>query len=73
MNIKANLFLRKGAQHRVESGHPWIYQTEVDYVDGEFNPGDVIDVYNFRHRFIGRGYINPRSQIIIRLLSREQE
>lgn len=73
MNITAKVFLRRGAQHRVENGHPWIFQTELDYIDGEFQPGDIVDVYNFRERFIGRGYINPKSQIIVRLLSREQE
>ena len=73
MKVTARVFLRRGAQHRVESGHPWVFQSELDYIDGEFAPGDIVDVYNFRERFIGRGYINPKSQIIVRLLSREQE
>jgi Predicted SAM-dependent methyltransferases len=73
MEPTAKVILRKGAQHRVEAGHPWIYQTELDTIEGDFIPGDIVDVYNFRRRFIGRGYINPRSQIIVRLLSREQE
>ncbi|EGO62871.1 class I SAM-dependent rRNA methyltransferase [Acetonema longum] len=73
MDKYAQVLLRKGAQHRVENGHPWVYQSEVDYVEGDFEPGDIVDVYNFRHRFIGRGYINPRSQILVRILSREQE
>ncbi len=73
MEITTKVFLRKGAQHRVENGHPWVYQSELDYIDGEFEPGDIVDVYNSRQRCIGRGYINPRSQIIVRLLSRKQE
>lgn len=73
MDIRTNVILRKGAQHRVENGHPWVYQTELDYIDGEFQPGDIVDVYNYRQRFIGRGYINPQSQIIVRLISREKE
>lgn len=67
------VFLRKGVHHRVESGHPWIYKTEIDYEDGVISPGDIVDVYNFRQRFIGRGYWNGRSQITIRLLTRLQE
>ena len=73
MDATAKVILRKGAQHRVEAGHPWVYQTELDAVEGDFAPGDIVDVYNFRRRFIGRGYINPRSQIIVRILTREQE
>ncbi|MHC1746645.1 MAG: class I SAM-dependent rRNA methyltransferase [Negativicutes bacterium] len=67
------VFLRKGVHHRVESGHPWIYKTEIDYEDGPISPGGIVDVYNFRQRFIGRGYWNGRSQITIRLLTRLQE
>ncbi len=73
MDATAKVIMRKGAQHRVEAGHPWVYQTELDAIEGNFAPGDIVDVYNFRRRFIGRGYINPRSQIIVRLLSRVQE
>lgn len=74
MEVTTKVFLRKGAQHRVENGHPWIFQSEVDYVESdEFHPGDIVDVYNSRQHFIGRGYINPRSQILVRLLTREQE
>jgi 23S rRNA (cytosine1962-C5)-methyltransferase len=73
MQINAKVFLRKGAQHRVESGHPWVYQSELDYIDGDFTPGDIVDVYNCRQKFIGRGYINPKSQIIVRILTREPE
>lgn len=73
MNAVANVFIRKGAAFRVESGHPWMYQTELDYIEGDYNPGDIVDVFNHRSKFIGRGYINPRSQILVRILSREQE
>jgi 23S rRNA (cytosine1962-C5)-methyltransferase len=73
MNETTKIFIRKGAQHRLEAGHPWVYQSEIDYVEGDFAPGDIVDVFNFRRRFIGRGYINPRSQIIVRLLTRELE
>ncbi len=70
---KANVFLRKGTQYRVESGHPWVFKTEIDYINGDYIQGDVVDVYNYREHYIGRGYINPKSQITVRILTREQE
>ena len=45
----------------------------VDEVDGEAAPGDVVDVRSAAGDFLGRGYYNPRSQIAIRLLAREPE
>ncbi|MBU2701573.1 23S rRNA (cytosine1962-C5)-methyltransferase [Sporomusaceae bacterium BoRhaA] len=65
--------LRKGGTHRVEEGHAWIFQNEIDYIDSEFEPGDIVDVYTARHVFVGRGYINPKSQIIVRILTRKAE
>jgi len=35
----AKVIIRKGAQHRIESGHPWVYQTELDTIEGDFEPG----------------------------------
>lgn len=67
------VYLRKGTQYRVESGHPWVYKTEIDYVDNEPVPGEIVDVYNHREHFIGRGYINPRSQITVRIMTRKKE
>ena len=68
-----HVILRRGGTHRVEDGHPWIFQNEIDYIDAEFEPGDIVDVYTSRHNFVGRGYINPQSQIIVRILTRKAE
>ncbi len=73
MQVQAKVFLRKDGQHRIENGHPWVFQSELDYIKGKFEPGDIVDVYNWRKMFLGRGYINPKSQIIVRILTTEQE
>lgn len=65
--------IRRGSQHRIENGHPWVYQTEVDHIEGDVEPGGLVDVVNHRSYYIGRGYINPRSKILVRLLTREPE
>ena len=65
--------LKRQGRHGCETGHPWVYQSEIDYVKGKYSPGDIVDVYNNRQQFMGRGYINPRSQIAVRLLSRQEE
>jgi 23S rRNA (cytosine1962-C5)-methyltransferase len=42
-------------------------------VDGACRPGDLAEVVDERGRFLGRGYINPRSTIAVRLLTRRRE
>ena len=62
--------LKKKISNRVENGHPWIFANEVNTIDGAPEGGDIVDVYAYDNKFIGRGYINPKSQIIVRLLTR---
>jgi 23S rRNA (cytosine1962-C5)-methyltransferase len=54
-------------------GHPWIYNNEIDRIAGTVSPGDIVEVYYFDGQLAGRGYINPGSQIMIRLLTRKRE
>ena len=73
MQTIAKVILKRQGRHGSESGHPWVFQSEIDYIKGKFKPGDIVDVFNARRQYLGRGYINPRSQITVRLLSRDEE
>lgn len=51
----AAIILRKTREKRVQSGHPWIYQTEIERVDdpnGEIAPGDIVRVCNSSGAFL---------------------
>ena len=63
----ATVTLRKTRETRVRGGHPWIYASEIERVDGEFTDGDIVNVADFRGKFIGRGFYNPQSQISLRV------
>ncbi len=69
----AKAFLVKGKEKRVEYGHPWIFRSDIGEIKGSFTPGDVIDVYSSKNKFLCRGYINLKSQIAIRILTYEDE
>jgi 23S rRNA (cytosine1962-C5)-methyltransferase len=69
----ARVVLHKGRERRAMAGHPWIYQGEIQRVEGGPAPGELVEVRDARGRFIGRGYINPRSQIAVRLLTWQDE
>ena len=69
----ASVLLRRQGQRRILRGHPWIYQVDVERTEGAPEKGDVVDVYGAGRRLIGRGYINPDSQILVRLLTRAEE
>lgn len=67
------IILKKGREKPLLNGHPWVYSGAVEKVDGEVIPGEIGDVYSKEGNFLGRGYINPNSQIIFRLLSKKKE
>lgn len=66
------VYLRRKITPRVENGHPWIFSNEVEKIEGEVLGGEIVEVFSYDKKFIGRGYINPKSQILVRLLTRSK-
>ena len=66
------VILNKKISRRVENGHPWIFANEVNTVEGDATGGGIAEVFTHDKKFIGRGYINPQSQILVRLLTRDR-
>ena len=67
------VILKRKIAQRIFNGHPWVYGNEVNNIEGEVNGGDIVDVYFADNSFAGRGFINPKSQILVRLLTRRKE
>ncbi len=67
------VLLKKKIAPRIANGHPWIFANEVDHIEGPVQAGDIVDVFFADDKFAGRGYINPKSQILVRLLTRKKE
>ena len=69
----AKAYLVKGKEKRVEYGHPWIFRSDIERIEGSFENGDVVDILSQKGKFLGRGYINLNSQISIRMLTSKHE
>ena len=65
--------LKKNQDRRLRSGHPWVFSNEIDEYIGPVEDGDILDVLDHRGAFLGRGYVNRRSLIAIRLLTRGRD
>ncbi|MFY7786238.1 MAG: class I SAM-dependent rRNA methyltransferase [Thermoflexibacteraceae bacterium] len=66
----AQIILAPQKARRVENGHPWVYDNEVHQINGKYQNGDIVEVLNHKKQFIGKGYINNKSHILVRLLTR---
>src|SRR5580704_17871710 len=67
------VILKKRIGLRVENGHPWIFGNEIAETEETVRPGDIVTVFSADKKFIGKGFINPKSQIAIRLLTRNEK
>jgi 23S rRNA (cytosine1962-C5)-methyltransferase len=67
------LRLRKREAERPRAGHPWIFRNEVEAIPPALTPGGLVTVVDDRGRFVGRGYANPASVILARLLTWRDE
>jgi len=66
------VFLKRKISNRIACGHPSIYNNEVESVEGNVAGGDVVEVFSHDKKFVGKGYINQKSQIWVRLLTRNK-
>lgn len=64
--------VKKGEGRTVKAGGAWIYDNEIDSIKGSFENGEIVSVCDFDGFFMGYGFINTRSKITVRLLSRKK-
>ena len=62
-----------GRQKKLLQGHPWVYGNEIERVEGETVDGELVQVVDFRGRYMGVGFYNSRSLITVRLLTHRAE
>ncbi|UCF64294.1 MAG: class I SAM-dependent rRNA methyltransferase [bacterium] len=68
-NESARVILKENREKSVKNYHPWIFSGAVEKVEGNFQPGDIVPVFSSKGDFLAKGFINPHSQIFIRILS----
>ncbi len=69
---QAVVTLKKGEGRTLKAGGMWVYDNEIDSIMGSFENGDVVAIHDFDGYFMGCGYINTKSKITVRLLSRKK-
>ncbi len=65
------IYLKKNEEKRIVAGHSWVYANEVYKISGEGKNGELASVFSNDGRFIGKGYINHASKILVRIFIRD--
>lgn len=66
-----SVILKKNEDKRIRAGHPWVYANEVAEIRGKGTNGELAAVYDNAGRYIGKGYINHLSKILVRIFIRD--
>lgn len=67
------VILKKNEEKRLLNGYPWVFANEVYKVEGKDVQGSVAEVRSFDGRFVGKGFINHHSKILVRMLTLKNE
>lgn len=69
----AAVILKKGQGRTVKAGGMWVFDNEIDRISGFYENGDIVEVHDFDGYFMGYGFINMKSKIAVRIMSRKKE
>lgn len=69
----ATVILKKGEGRTIKAGGSWIYDNEINEVKGDYENGDLVHVEDFDGYPMGQGFINTRSKITVRMMTRRKD
>ncbi len=69
----AAVILKKGEGRTIKAGGMWVFDNEIDRISGSFENGDIVEVHDFDGYFMGYGFMNTKSKITVRMMSRRKE
>ena len=67
------VILKKNEENKILNGYPWVFANEVQRIEGKDKQGSVAEIRCFDGRYIGKGFINHHSKIIVRVLTLKNE
>ena len=70
--IRGMVRLKKGQGRSLKAGGAWIYDNEIDTIEGDPENGSLVAVEDFDGYPLGTGFINTRSKLTVRMLSRKR-
>ncbi len=71
--MSATVRIKKGTGRSLKAGGAWIYNNEIDTITGEYINGDLVQVEDFDGYGLGVGFINDRSMLTVRMMSRKKD
>jgi len=71
--MNGTVVLKRKRTRPVQQRHPWVFSGAIERIEGEVADGDVVEVRDVGGNWLARGTLNRRSQIVVRLLTWQQD
>lgn len=71
--MDAAVILKKGEGRTIKAGGMWIYENEIAQIQGDAVDGEIVFVKDFDGYPMGKGFMNRKSKITVRMLTRRAE
>lgn len=65
--------IKKGEGRSLKAGGSWIYDNEIDKITGDVTDGNLVSVEDFDGYPLGHGFINRKSKLTVRMMSRKKD
>ena len=69
----SKVYVDAQAYKAIDKGAMIVFKKGVIRTEGEIKPGDVVEVYSRSGKFLGKGFANPNSNIMIRLITKKKD
>ena len=70
---QATVILKKGQGRSLKAGGAWIYDNEIEKIQGTCEDGELVLVEDFDGYPMGQGFINRKSTITVRMMTRRKD
>lgn len=61
--------INKKGYKRLLNNHPWVFIDDI-YDDNSINNGEIVDVISEKNKYLGTGFYNNNSKIVVRIISK---
>lgn len=67
------VYLNKSEEDNLLLGFPWVYNNEISRFEGEIKSGEICSVYTASNTYVGKGFFNAASKLMVRMLTLKDE
>jgi 23S rRNA (cytosine1962-C5)-methyltransferase len=71
--MNGTVVLKRKRTRPVLQRHPWVFSGAIERIEGQVADGDIVEVRDAGGNWLARGTLNRRSQIVVRLLTWQQD